>query len=205
MVADVFQEKPQRNVVPRIAGLTRGGDQINYLCKIEFFVTWFGKRYTAQNLMAQKSNTPFFRRYVTKEEGDFTNGISYSMWYARKALNSRHEQIPQGIALEQDLLLLTFKYRIKLFFSSKNGIDFQNLNNHHFKSHQSKQNSCLKVLERIFLKHWPIRLPFSSLHTDSVLSSIPVYFVRKTFIFLSRCKSPYAETELSCGLFYHSE
>ena len=114
MVADVFQGKPQRNVVPRIAGLTRGGDQINYLCKIKFFVTWFGKRYTAQNLMAQKSNTPFFRRYVTKEEGDFTNGISYSMWYARKALNSRHEQIPQGIALEYDLLLLTFKYRTKI-------------------------------------------------------------------------------------------
>lgn len=83
MVADVFQENPQRNVVPRIARLTRGGDQINYLCKIKFFITWFGKRYTAQNLMAQKSNTPFSRRHVTKEEGDFTNGISYSMQYAR--------------------------------------------------------------------------------------------------------------------------
>ena len=83
MVADVFQEKPQRNMVPRIARLTRGGDQINYLCKIKFFVTWFGKRYVAQNLMAQKRNTPFSRRHVTKEEGDFTNGISYSKQYAR--------------------------------------------------------------------------------------------------------------------------
>ena len=36
------------------------------------------------------------------------------MWYARKVLNSRHEQIPQGIALEYDLLLLTFKYRTKI-------------------------------------------------------------------------------------------
>ena len=37
----------------------------------------------AQNLMAQKRNTPFSRRHVTKEEGDFTNGINYSKQYAR--------------------------------------------------------------------------------------------------------------------------
>ena len=173
MVADVFQEKPQRNMVPRIARLTRGGDQINYLCKIKFFVTWFGKRYAAQNLMAQKSNTPFSRRHVKKEEGDFlAPAILSSM--LELVLNSRHAQIPQDIALEQDLLFLTFKYRIKLFFSSKNGTDFQSFNNHH--SPQKKQDYCLKVLERVFLKHWPKRFPFSSLHTDSVLSTIPFIF-----------------------------
>ena len=173
-------------------GLPGGGDQINYLCKIKFFVTRLRISWHRKVIPRSLEDTSQKKRATLLTE----SAILSSM--LELVLNSRHAQIPQGTALEQDLLLLTFKYRIKLFLSSKNGIDFQSLNNHH--SPQNKQDSCLKVLERVFLKHWPKRVPFSSLHTDSVLSSIPVYFVPKTFIFLFRCKSPFAETELSCGL-----